>query len=92
MSAAGQAPFPATACPGRVWPVPPCAAGVPDRLETASRGDEAPGLAEDVDDDPGDADTGTLVADGAEVAVPVPPGCPPAGCPGAVLPYSAAGT
>lgn len=96
MSAAGQAPPPAAAWAGRLLPVPRAAAGA-ERPEAAGRGDDkaAPLVEdEDADGEPGDADPGTpACADDAGDAAPAAaPGCPPAGCPAAVLPYAAADT
>ncbi len=94
MSAAGQAPPPAAAWPARFLPVPRAAGGA-ERPEAAGWGDDkAAPLAEDADGEPGDADPGTPArADDAGDAAPAPaPGCLPAGCPAAALPYATADT
>ncbi len=98
MSAAGQAPPPAAAWAARFLPVPRAAGGA-EGPEAAGWGDdEAAPLAEDADGDadgePGDADPGTPArADDAGDAAPAPaPGCLPAGCPAAALPYATADT
>jgi hypothetical protein len=84
MSAAGQAPPPAAAWAARFLPVPRAAGGT-EGPEAAGWGDDvAAPLDEDADGEPGDADD-------AGNAVPAPaPGCPPARCPAAALPYATA--
>ena len=96
MSAAGQAPLPAAPWAARFLPVPRAAGGA-EGPETAGRGDDevaplAEDAAGDADGDPGDTDPGTPAgADDAGNAAPAPaPGCLPAGCPAAALPYATA--